>query len=41
MGLYQSLKLPNLMGKIIPISLKLNFFPNALGCYELIDVALN
>jgi len=33
--IFQSLKLPTLMGKIFPISLKLNFTPNALGCYGL------
>jgi len=33
LGNFQSLKLGNLMGKILPISLKLNFTPNALGCY--------
>jgi len=27
------------MGRILPISLKLNFTPNALGCYGLIKVA--
>jgi len=36
LGIFQSLKLLNLMGKIIPISLKLNFTPNTLGCYGFI-----
>jgi len=31
----QSLKLRVLVGKIFPISLKLNFIPNTLGCYGL------
>jgi len=34
-GIFQSLKLRNLMGKILRISLKLNSTPNTLGCYEL------
>jgi len=33
LGVFQSLKLRNLMGKILRISLKLNFTPNTLGCY--------
>jgi len=33
----QSLKLRNLMGKILRISLKLNFSPNTLGGYGLND----
>jgi len=35
LGFFQSLKLCNLMGKILRISLKLNFTPNTLGCYGL------
>jgi len=35
LGIFQSLKLRNLMGKILRISLKLNFTPNTLGCYGL------
>jgi len=35
LGIYQSLKLRNLMGKILRISFKLNFTPNTLGCYGL------
>jgi len=35
-GIFISLKLRNLMGKVLPISLKLNFTPNILGCYGLI-----
>jgi len=31
-GLFQSLKLRILMEKILPISLRLNFTPNTLGC---------
>jgi len=34
--IFQSLKLRNLMGKILRISLKLNFTTNTLGCYGLI-----
>jgi len=34
-GIFQSLKFRILMGKIILISLKLNFTPNTLGCYDL------
>jgi len=34
-GLFQSLKLRNLMEKILRISLTLNFTPNTLGCYGL------
>jgi len=29
------------MEKILPISLKLNFTPNTLGCYGLKDVAID
>jgi len=35
LGIFQSLKLRILMGKILSISLKLNFTPNTLGCYGL------
>jgi len=35
LGILQSLKLCNLMGKIIRIYLKLNFSPNTLGSYGL------
>jgi len=35
LGLFQSLKLRVLLEKILPISLKLNFIPNTLGCYGL------
>jgi len=35
LGIFQSLKLRNLMRKIIPIPFKLNFTPNTLGCYGL------
>jgi len=35
LGIFQSLKLLNLLGKIIRISLKLNFTPKTLGCYGL------
>ena len=34
---FQSLKLCNLMEKILRISLKLNFSPNTLGCYGLTE----
>jgi len=34
-GIFQSLKLRILLGKILPISLKLNVAPNTLGCYGL------
>jgi len=33
LGIFQSLKLRFLMEKFLPISLKLNFTPNTLGCY--------
>jgi len=36
LGIFQSLKLRILMGKVLSISLKLNFTPNTLGCYGLI-----
>jgi len=32
LGIFQSSKLRNLMGKILLISLKLNFTPNTLAC---------
>jgi len=35
LGIFQSLKLRILMGKILSISLKLNFTPKTLGCYGL------
>jgi len=35
LGIFQSLKLRILMEIILPISLKLNFTPNNLGCYGL------
>jgi len=35
LGVFQSLKLRILMEKILLISLKLNFIPNALGGYGL------
>jgi len=35
LGIFQSLKLRNFMGKVPRISLKLNFTPNTLGCYGL------
>jgi len=41
LGISQSLKLRILMGKILLISLKLNFTPNILGCYELRKYAAN
>jgi len=36
LGIFQSLKMRNLMGEILLISLKLNFTPNTLGFYGLI-----
>jgi len=36
LGIFQNLKLRILMGKILSISLKLNFTPNTSGCYGLI-----
>jgi len=36
LGIFQSLRLRISMGKILKISLKLNFTPNTLGCYVLI-----
>jgi len=35
LGIFQSLKIRILMEEILPISLKLNFTPNTLGCYGL------
>ena len=35
LSIFQSLKLRDWMGKILRISLKLNFTPNNLGCYGL------
>jgi len=35
LGVFQSLKLRISMGKILLISLKLNFTPNTLDCYGL------
>jgi len=32
LGIFQSLKLRNLMGKILQIYLRANFTPNTLGC---------
>ena len=37
LDILQSLKLRILMQKFLSISLKLNFTPNTLGCYGLID----
>jgi len=34
LGIFQSLKLRNLMGRILQISLKLNVTSNTLGCNE-------
>jgi len=36
LGIFQSLKLRTVMGKILSIVLKLNFTPNTLNCYGLI-----
>jgi len=41
LGIFQSLKLRISMGKILEISLKLNFTPNTLGCYGLIGSKMN
>jgi len=35
LGIFQSLKLSILVGKIVRISLELNFTPNTLGCLGL------
>jgi len=40
LGNFCSLKFRILMGKFLSISLKLNFSPNTLGCYGLMQVAL-
>jgi len=40
LGIFQTLKLRIFIGKILPISLKLNFTPNTLGCYGLIRIKL-
>jgi len=37
LGFSKSLKLRILMGVTLPLSLKLNFTPNNLGCYGLIE----
>jgi len=37
-GIFRNLKLRILMGKILPISVNLNYPPNTLGCYGLIRV---
>jgi len=37
LGIFQSLKLRNLMGKVLRISFKVNFTPKTLGCYGLSD----
>jgi len=37
LGIPHSLKLRNLMGNILRILFKLNFTPNTLGCYGLIQ----
>ena len=35
LGFFQNSKLRIIVEKVLPISLKLNFFPNTLGCYGL------
>jgi len=35
LGIFQSLELRILQEKILPISLRLNFTPNTLGCYRI------
>jgi len=40
LGIFQSLKLRNLMGKILSMALKQNFTPNALSCYGLIGTLI-
>jgi len=37
LGIFQSLKLRDLTGKILRIFLEQNFIPNTLGCYGLIQ----
>jgi len=39
LGNFQSLKLRILVEKILPIPLNLNFTPNTLGCYGLMNDA--
>jgi len=39
LGIFQSLKLSNLMGKTLRFSLELNFTTNTFGCYGLSYVA--
>jgi len=41
LGIFQSLKLRNLIRKILRISLKVNFTANNLGCYGLRQQGLN
>jgi len=36
LGIFQSLKLRHIIGKVLSISLKLNLASNTLGCYGLI-----
>jgi len=38
LGIFQSLKSRVSVEKMLPISLKLNFTPNTLGCYGLITL---
>jgi len=40
LGIFQSQKFRILMENVLPISLKLHFTPNTLGCYELIGKIL-
>jgi len=35
LGIFQKLKIAHFYGKILSISLRLNFTPNTLGCYGL------
>jgi len=39
LGILRTLKLRNLVGEILPISLKLNFTPSTLGCNGLIELS--
>jgi len=41
LGIFQSVELCILVGKILPISLKLNFTPNTLGCLMRLFVSLS
>jgi len=41
LGIFHFLKLRILQEKIVLTSLKLNFTPNTLGCYELISVEVS